>query len=90
MCRHVERCLRVLLALQNDVKLVRGAAQPLILANFYLHIFEKLRTILRNPDVEKAFDELIVTLRAFCERMRSSAHKPPPYQASLPMKGFGN
>jgi flagellin-specific chaperone FliS len=73
MCRHLSKCRRVLLVLHTDIKLTSGAAGPLILSTFYLHLFEKLSTILRNPSVEAAFDELIGTLRAFCDKMRSQA-----------------
>ena len=73
MCRHLSKCRRVLLVLHTDIKLTSGAVGPLILATFYLHLFEKLRTILRNPSVEAAFDELIGTLRVFCDKMRAQA-----------------
>ena len=82
MCRHIEKCLRVLLALENDVKLVKGAAEPVILANFYLHVFERLRTVQRNRNVEAAYDAIIGDMRYFCEKMRTSSRKIP----TTPMK----
>jgi len=73
MCRHIDKCLIVLLALQGDVTPAAGEAGPLILSGFYLHLCQKVRLILRNPKVEEAFDEIISTLRAFCEKMRAAA-----------------
>ncbi len=71
MCRHLSKCRRVLLVLHNDINLASGAPGPLILSAFYLHLFEKVCTILRNASVEAAFDELTATLRVFCDKMRS-------------------
>jgi flagellin-specific chaperone FliS len=73
MCRHLSKCRRVLLVLHSDIKLTAGATGPLILSAFYLHLFEKLHAILRNPSVEAVFDELIGTLRSFCDKMRAQA-----------------
>ncbi|MDR3511965.1 MAG: flagellar protein FliS [Caulobacteraceae bacterium] len=71
MCRHLDKCSRVLLALHADLKPAAGEAGPVILGGFYLHLFQNLRTILRKADVEAAYDEQIHMLRAFCEQMRS-------------------
>jgi len=76
MCRHLEKCLRVLLALQSDLKLTPGAAGPLILSGFYLHLFQRVRTILRNAEVEGAFDDVIAMVRRFCAKMRAAQSAP--------------
>lgn len=72
MCRHIEKCRTVLLTLSNGVKLKPGAAAPLILRNFYLHLFRQLLNILRHQDVPAAFDGLISTLDQFCSKLRTS------------------
>jgi len=71
MCRHLDKCSRVLLALRADLKPAPGGAGPAILAGFYLHLFENLRTILRQADIEAAYDQQIRMLRVFCEKMRA-------------------
>jgi flagellin-specific chaperone FliS len=73
MCRHIEKCLRVLIVLQSGVKPAPGEPGPLILSGFYLDLFQRVRMILRNPKVEDAFDGVISNLRVFCEKMRAAA-----------------
>lgn len=74
MCRHIERCQTVLISLADGVTLKRGAAAPLILRNFYLHLFRRLRVAHRAKDAPAAFDELISLVSRFCAKLRSAAH----------------
>ncbi len=73
MCRHQQKCMRVLLALQNDLKPKLGDANIDILSGFYLHLFNKIRTVLRNKDVPVAFDEVISLLSSFNRKLYLAA-----------------
>lgn len=70
MCRHLDRCSRVLLALGGELRPGPGERERAVLRGFYLHMFQKLRTILRQPDVPAAFDQQIELMRRFCEKLR--------------------
>jgi flagellin-specific chaperone FliS len=73
MCRRTGKCMRVLLQLQAGLKLRPGAVDTLILSGLYLHLFERIRTAQRGPDVGAAFDEAILMLQRFCGVMRERA-----------------
>jgi flagellin-specific chaperone FliS len=69
MCRHTHTCMRTLLILHGGIKLEPGAKDRLILDGFYLHMFERIRTVLHNKDVSGAFDEIIGLMQRFCRKM---------------------
>lgn len=71
MCRHLEKCSRVLLALGAVTGAGPANREQVLLRGFYLHLFQQLRTILRQPDVEAAFDAQIDLLQQFCEKLRA-------------------
>ncbi len=69
MCRHTQTCMRALLILHGGIKIEPGAKGRLILDGFYLHMFERVRTVLHNKDVPGAFDEIIGLMQRFCRKM---------------------
>jgi flagellin-specific chaperone FliS len=73
MCRHIEKSTRVLLALQNDLKLKRGDVNGAILSGFYLHLYERLTSILINEDVFAAFDDVIYKMQSFNNKLSTAA-----------------
>ncbi len=73
MCRHIEKTTRVLLALQNDLKLKRGDVNGAILSGFYLHLYERLTSILINDDVFAAFDDVIYKMQSFNNKLSTAA-----------------
>ncbi|MHB8284541.1 MAG: flagellar protein FliS [Caulobacteraceae bacterium] len=73
MCRHQQKCMRVLLALQNDIKPKKGDVNGAILSGFYLHLFNKIMIILRNDDVPAGFDEIISLMRKFNNKLSTAA-----------------
>jgi flagellin-specific chaperone FliS len=78
MCRHTQTCMRTLLILHGGIKLEPGAKDRLVLDGFYLHMFERIRTVLHNKDVSGAFDEIIGLMQRFCRKMWVAAPRRVP------------
>jgi flagellin-specific chaperone FliS len=79
MCRHTKTCMRALMILHGAIKFEPGNKGRVILGGLYLHIFDRVRTVLQNSDVSVEFDELIVLMQRFCRKMLVAA----PRRASI-------
>jgi flagellin-specific chaperone FliS len=73
MCRHIEKTTRVLLALQNDLKLKRGDVNGAILSGLYLDLYQRLTSILGNSDVSAEFDEITSIMQSFNNKLSTAA-----------------
>jgi len=82
MCRHTQTCMRALLILHGSIKPERGAKDKLILAGFYLDMFERVRTVLHSDDVPATFDEIIGLMQNFCRKMWVAAPRRPQTSAA--------
>jgi flagellin-specific chaperone FliS len=73
MCRHIEKTTRVLLALQNDLKLKRGDVNGAILSRLYLDLYQRLTSILGNSDVSAEYDDIISIMQSFNNKLSTAA-----------------